>query len=271
MTGAQGGPSAGAEQRRRSAEVFDAVAERYDLMNDLMSLGSHRLLKRALVELTRLRRGQRALDLAGGSGDVAALLATAVGGQGGVVLADINASMLAVGRDRMLDEGCANVDCVQTDGTQLAFPDGAFDAVTIAFGLRNFADKEAGLCEMHRVLRPGGVAAVLEFAKPRAGPPKLLGGLWDAYRGAWPILGRLVVGDAAPYRYLVDSIDRHPDQDTLSGMMEHAGFAEVECHDIFGGIVAIHRGVRGGEPSAGGAKQSADAGGCVAATAGDGA
>lgn len=250
MSDTAGEPSAGAEQRRRSAEVFDAVAERYDLMNDLMSLGTHRLLKRALVELTRLRRGQRALDLAGGSGDVAALLAMAVGRQGGVVLADINASMLAVGRDRMLDEGCANVDCVQADGTQLAFPDGVFDAVTVAFGLRNFADKGAGLSEMHRVLRRGGVAVVLEFAKPRAGPPKLLGGLWDAYRGAWPILGRLVVGDAAPYRYLLDSIDRHPDQDTISGMMEHAGFAEVECHDIFGGIVAIHRGMRGEEPSA---------------------
>ena len=240
-----GEPSAGAEQKRRSAEVFDAVAERYDVMNDLMSLGTHRLLKRALVELTRLRRGQRALDLAGGSGDVAALLATAVGGSGGVVLADINAAMLAVGRDRMLDQGCANVDCVQTDGSRLAFPDSAFDAVTVAFGLRNFADKEAGLAEMHRVLRPGGVAVVLEFAKPRAGPPKLLAGLWGAYRGAWPILGRLVVGDAAPYRYLVDSIDNHPDQDTISGMMEQAGFVEVECHDIFGGIVAIHRGVRG--------------------------
>ena len=244
-------PTAGAEQKRRSAEVFDAVAERYDVMNDLMSLGTHRLLKRALVELTRLRRGQRALDLAGGSGDVAALLALAVGGSGSVVLADINASMLAVGRDRMLDEGCANVDCVQTDGTRLAFQGGAFDAVTVAFGLRNFADKNAGLREMHRVLRRGGVAVVLEFAKPRAGPPRLLAGLWDAYRGTWPILGRLVVGDAAPYRYLVDSIDSHPDQDTITGMMEHAGFAEVECHDIFGGIVAIHRGVRAGEPSAG--------------------
>ena len=243
--GASNDSMAGAEQRRRSAEVFDAVAERYDVMNDLMSLGTHRLLKRALVELTRLRRGQRALDLAGGSGDVAALLATAVGGSGGVVLADINASMLAVGRDRMLDQGSANVDCVQTDGTRLAFGDGAFDAVTVAFGLRNFADKEAGLREMHRVLRVGGVAVVLEFAKPRAGPPRLLAGLWGAYRGAWPILGRLVVGDAAPYRYLVDSIDSHPDQDTVSGMMEDAGFAQVECHDIFGGIVAIHRGVRG--------------------------
>lgn len=240
-------PAAGAEQRRRSAEVFDAVAERYDVMNDLMSLGTHRLLKRALVELTRLRRGQRVLDLAGGSGDVAALLATAVGRSGCVVLADINASMLAVGRDRMLDRGCANVDCVQTDGTRLAFPDSVFDAVTVAFGLRNFADKEAGLSEMHRVLRRGGVAVVLEFAKPRAGPPKLLAGLWDAYRGAWPILGRLVVGDAAPYRYLVDSIDQHPDQDTVGGMMEQAGFSEVECQDVFGGIVAIHRGVRAGD------------------------
>ncbi len=236
-----------AEQRRRVEGVFDAVAGRYDVMNDLMSLGTHRLLKRALVELTRLRPGHRALDLAGGSGDVAALLATAVGAGGAVVLADINASMLRVGRDRMLDEGCANVHCVQTDGSQLAFPDGSFDAVTVAFGLRNFVDKEAGLREMHRVLRRGGVAVVLEFAKARAGPPGLLAGLWGVYRGAWPMLGRLVVGDAAPYRYLVESIDRHPDQDTFTGMMEGAGFAEVECQDIFGGIVAIHRGVRMGD------------------------
>ena len=156
--------------------MFDAVATRYDVMNDLMSLGTHRLLKRALVEMTRLRPGHRALDLAGGSGDVAALLALAVGADGAVVLADINASMLAVGRDRMLDAGCANVDCVQTDGTRLAFPEGAFDAVTIAFGLRNFADKDAGLREMHRVLRPGGVAVVLEFAKPRVGPRGTIGG-----------------------------------------------------------------------------------------------
>lgn len=244
---AQSASSSNADKKRRVGEVFDAVATRYDVMNDLMSLGTHRLLKRALVEMTRLRPGHRALDLAGGSGDVAALLALAVGADGAVVLADINASMLAVGRDRMLDAGCANVDCVQTDGTKLAFPEGAFHAVTVAFGLRNFADKKAGLEEMHRVLRPGGVAAVLEFAKPSAGPPGLLAGLWSAYRGTWPVLGRLVVGDAAPYRYLVDSIDSHPDQDTVAGMMEQAGFAEVECHDIFGGIVAIHRGTRAGE------------------------
>lgn len=233
--------NADGENTRRVGEVFDAAAGRYDLMNDLMSFGTHRLLKRALVDMTRLRPGQRALDLAGGTGDVAALLSPVVGASGRVVLADINAAMLGAGRDRLLDRGLVNVACVRADGCSLAFADASFDAVTIAFGLRNFSDRPAGLGEMRRVLRPGGVAVVLEFATVEH---PALAAAWSAFRSTWPLLGRAVAGAEAPYRYLVESIDRYPDQATMKGMMQSAGFADVECHDVFGGVAAFHRGVR---------------------------
>ena len=235
-----------AEKTQRVGGVFDAVAERYDLMNDLMSLGSHRLLKRAAVEMARLRPGKRVLDLAGGTGDLSALAARCVAaprgdGAGQVVLADINRSMMEVGRERLLDRGCANVVFAQADAAALPFADGAFDAVLVAFGARNFTSKEAGLREMHRVLAQGGVAVVLEFAQ--VSNPLLACG-FAAFKRTWPRLGQMIVGDAAPYRYLVESIDRHPDQEAFRQMMCDAGFETVEVHNLIAGAAAIHRGLK---------------------------
>ena len=238
-----------AEKTRRVGGVFDAVAERYDLMNDLMSLGSHRLLKRVAVEMARLRPGKRVLDLAGGTGDVAALAARYVRAEGGsaagqVVLADINRSMMQVGRNQLLDQGFANVVFAQADAAALPFADAAFDAVLVAFGVRNFTDKEASLREMHRVLASGGVAVVLEFSQI-ANP--LLACGFAAFKRTWPRLGQAVVGDSGPYRYLVESIDRHPDQEAFRQMMCDAGFETVEVHNLIAGAAAIHRGHKGVE------------------------
>jgi demethylmenaquinone methyltransferase/2-methoxy-6-polyprenyl-1,4-benzoquinol methylase len=225
----------------RVRAVFDSVASRYDLMNDLMSFGVHRLWKRHLVELVGPRPGQAVLDLAGGTGDVARLLAPRIG-DGRVVIADINAAMLERGRARLMDEGFAGVEFVQTDAESLPFNDGDFDAVTIAFGLRNVTDKQAVLGEMFRVLKPGGRALVLEFSKP-ALPG--LGPVYDAYSfKVLPALGRAVTGDAGSYRYLAESIRMHPDQATLRDMMVAAGFERCDWLDVSGGIVAIHRGYK---------------------------
>ena len=226
------------ERQRQVRGVFDAVANRYDAMNDLISFGSHRLLKRLAVEMARLRPGKRVLDLAGGTGDLAALAAPVVGAAP-VVLADINRSMMQVGRDRLLDRGRVNVVFAQADAAALPFPDGAFDAILLGFGVRNFADKTAGLVEMRRVLASGGVAVVLEFAKI-ANP--LLARGFAALQRAWPPLGRLVVGDAEPYRYLIESIERHPHQEAFRGMMREAGFRAVEVHNLIAGAATIHRG-----------------------------
>ena len=235
-----------AEKTRRVGGVFDAVAGRYDLMNDLMSFGCHRLLKRAAVEMARLRPGKRVLDLAGGTGDVSALAARRVGERNGssaghVVLADINRSMMQVGRNQLLDRGCANVVFAQADAAALPFADGAFDAVLVAFGVRNFTNKEAGLAEMQRVLARGGVAVVLEFSQ--VVNPLLACG-FAALKRTWPTLGQAVVGDAAPYRYLVESIDHHPDQEAFRQMMCDAGFKAVEVHNLVAGAAAIHRGLK---------------------------
>ena len=230
-----------AEKTRRVAGVFDAVVKRYDIMNDLMSLGSHRLFKRAAVEMARLRPGKRVLDLAGGTGDMAALAARQLGGGGEVVVADINATMLAAGRDRLLDRGHANVRFAQADAAALPFEDGAFDVVLVAFGVRNFTDQAAGLQEIARVLAAGGVAVVLEFSTVAS--PLLAQG-FAAARGTWPWLGRLVAGSAAPYRYLVESIDRHPDQEAFRGMLLTAGLRDVEYHNLAAGAAAIHRGFK---------------------------
>ena len=242
-----------AEKSRRVRGVFDAVTHRYDAMNDIMSLGSHRLLKRVAVEMARLRPGKRVLDLAGGTGDVAVLAARQVAAASGatraharrgqVVLADINRKMLAAGRDRALDRGCAALNYAQADAESLPFQDDAFDAVLVAFGVRNFTNKAAALAEMRRVLRPQGVAVVLEFAT--VGNP-LLARAFDAFKATWPVVGRVVAGEAAPYRYLVDSIREHPRQDVFRRMMEEAGFASVEHHDLLGGAAAIHRGFKQG-------------------------
>ncbi|MDD3518945.1 MAG: bifunctional demethylmenaquinone methyltransferase/2-methoxy-6-polyprenyl-1,4-benzoquinol methylase UbiE [Chromatiales bacterium] len=231
------------EKAARVAEVFHSVADRYDLMNDLMSLGIHRLWKRYVVELAGVRPGWRVLDLAGGTGDLASKFARRVGDRGEVVLCDINASMLARGRARLTDEGLVgNLRYAQGDAQCLPFPDNHFDLVTIAFGLRNVTDKDAALRSILRVLKPGGRLLVLEFSKP------VLPGLkpfYDLYSfKALPLMGKLVTGDAESYRYLAESIRMHPDQETLRTMMENAGYGRCEFFNLTGGIVAVHRGFK---------------------------
>ena len=232
-----------AEKASRVRAVFDSVASRYDVMNDLMSFGVHRLWKRFLLSQTGLRPGQRALDVAGGTGDITAGMSRQVGPSGRVVLSDINAEMLRHGRDRLLDQGIVgNVDFALANAERLPFADQSFDCVTIAFGLRNVTDKAAALASMYRVLKPGGQLLVLEFSKPVAPG---LGPVYDTYSfSVLPALGRLVAGDADSYRYLAESIRMFPDQDTLDGMMRSAGFDGVRHHNLTGGIVALHRGWR---------------------------
>ena len=230
-----------ADKAGRVRAVFDSVASRYDLMNDLMSGGAHRLWKQFTLSLTGLQPGGRVLDVAGGTGDLAVGLARQVGRSGLVMLTDINASMLGAGRDRLIDAGLVgNVLCVQADAEVLPFADASFDCVTIGFGLRNVTDKARALASMRRVLKIGGQLLVLEFSKPAM--PSLQA-LYDAYSlRVLPLMGRLVAGDADSYRYLVESIRRHPDQETLLAMLREAGLAECRYHNLMGGIVAVHRG-----------------------------
>jgi demethylmenaquinone methyltransferase/2-methoxy-6-polyprenyl-1,4-benzoquinol methylase len=231
------------EKAKRVRGVFDSVAERYDLMNDLMSGGAHRLWKRFTLDLTGLREGQCALDLAGGTGDLAAGMAHQVGATGLVVLSDINDSMLQRGRDRLTDRGVvANVRYVRANAERLPFASSQFDCVTIGFGLRNVTDKAAALASMHRVLKPGGQLLVLEFSQPVA---PVLARIYDAYSfGVLPWLGGAIAKDADSYRYLAESIRRHPDQETLLAMMKTAGFEDCRYHNLMAGIVAVHRGYR---------------------------
>ena len=232
-----------ADKARRVRGVFDSVAGNYDLMNDLMSGGTHRLWKRFTLGLANLRAGQRALDVAAGTGDLATGLARQVGAQGLVVLTDINAAMLARGRDRLINAGCiGNVRYVQANAERLPFPDGSFDCITIGFGLRNVTDKAAALSSMRRALKPGGQLLVLEFSHPKAPGLKPL---YEAYSfRVLPLIGRWVAGDEASYRYLAESIRMHPDQETLLGMMQAAGLEGCRYHNLSGGIVAVHRGYR---------------------------
>ena len=232
-----------ADKARRVRAVFDSVAGRYDLMNALMSGGAHRLWNQFALSLTGLRIGGRVLDVAGGTGDLAVGLARQVGRSGLVVLTDINAAMLAAGRDRLINAGLVgNVVCAQADAERLPFPDASFDCVTIGFGLRNVTDKARALAAMSRVLRPGGQLLVLEFSKPVS---PTLGNLYDAYSfKLLPLLGRVVAGDADSYRYLAESIRRHPDQETLLSMLREAGLEDCRYHNLLGGIVAVHRGYR---------------------------
>ncbi len=225
------------------ADVFHSVAARYDLMNDLMSGGIHRVWKRFTIELSGVRRGNSVLDIAGGTGDLAAKFSRIVGAEGTVILADINASMLEVGRDKLLDSGIqGNIEFVQADAQFLPFPDDSFDCVTIAFGLRNVTEKETALASMLRVLKPGGRLLVLEFSKPAN---ELLSRAYDTYSfRVLPLMGRLVANDADSYQYLAESIRMHPDQETLKDMMEDVGFSRVEYHNMTGGIVALHRGIK---------------------------
>ncbi|SHF26535.1 demethylmenaquinone methyltransferase / 2-methoxy-6-polyprenyl-1,4-benzoquinol methylase [Microbulbifer donghaiensis] len=231
------------EKAGRVAEVFHSVAARYDVMNDLMSGGVHRLWKRFTIELSGARPGQTILDIAGGTGDLTARFSRIVGADGTVVLADINESMLRVGRDRLLDRGIAgNVVPVQADAQYLPFPDNTFDCITIAFGLRNVTDKDLALRSMLRVLKPGGRLLVLEFSKPQS---KLLEKVYDQYSfRLLPFMGKLVANDAESYRYLAESIRMHPDQETLKQMMADAGFVDCEYHNMTGGIVALHKGIK---------------------------
>src|SRR5215467_7331713 len=231
------------EKARRVRGVFDSVAGNYDIMNDLMSGGMHRLWKQFTLGLANLRPGQKALDLAGGTGDLAAGLAKQVGERGLVVLTDINAAMLARGRDRLINDGLvSNVRVAQVNAEKLPFADGTFDCVTIGFGLRNVTDKPSALASMRRVLKPGGQLLVLEFSQPRL---PALKPLYDAYSfRVLPWLGRMVAGDEASYRYLAESIRMHPDADTLLKMMQSAGLEACRYHPLAGGIVAVHRGYR---------------------------
>ncbi len=225
------------------AGVFHSVAARYDLMNDLMSAGIHRIWKRFTIELSGVRKGNSVLDIAGGTGDLAARFADIVGADGRVVLADINESMLQVGRDKLIDTGRqANIEFVQADAQDLPFPDDSFDCVSIAFGLRNVTDKDAALRSMLRVLKPGGRLLILEFSKPEN---ELLSKAYDAYSfNILPRIGKLITNDGDSYKYLAESIRMHPDQQTLKDMMEEAGFSRCEFHNMTGGVVALHKGIK---------------------------
>ncbi|MEY3659905.1 MAG: class I SAM-dependent methyltransferase [Pseudohongiellaceae bacterium] len=221
-------------------QVFDSVARKYDLMNDVVSLGTHRLIKRFTVELSGVRPGHYVLDLAGGTGDFSLLFAPLVGQSGLIVLADINEAMLRVGRDRIIDAGRPGpIEISLANAESLPFADASFDCVTIAYGLRNVTHKEAALRSMQRVLKPGGRLLVLEFSKPRQ---PWLGKAYDLYSKLWPLAGKLVLDDSASYQYLVESIRMHPDQETLRDMVLAAGFSRCNFHDVMGGICAIHVG-----------------------------
>jgi len=232
-----------ADKAERVRSVFASVAGKYDVMNDVMSLGVHRLWKRFALSLTGLKPGQQALDVAGGTGDLSVGMLRQVGKTGRVVLSDINANMLQVGRDRLLDLGLTgNIECLVADAERLPFGDNSFDCVTIAFGLRNVTDKEAALRSMYRVLKPGGQLLVLEFSTPVAPGLKPL---YDAYSfNVLPWLGQVIANDAASYRYLAESIRMHPNQETLLRLLQAAGFAQARYHNLSGGIVALHRGYK---------------------------
>ena len=231
------------EKKKLVGQVFSSVARQYDLMNDLMSLGIHRVWKRYFVGTSGVKRGDRVLDLAGGTGDIAALIHERVGETGSVVLGDINAAMLLVGRDRLTDRGLVRgLEYVQLNAEALPFPDASFDLVTLAFGLRNVTEKANALREMHRVLKVGGRALVLEFSQVK---PEWFRPVYDFHSfKVLPRLGQLFANDAASYRYLAESIRKHPPQDELKAMMATAGFARCDYRNLSAGIVAIHSGYR---------------------------
>ena len=237
------------EKTRLVHGVFDSVADKYDLMNDLMSLGAHRLWKRYFIAMSDIQPGQQVLDLAGGTGDIAALMSKRVGSRGTVVLSDINTSMLTLGRRRMEDRGLTgNIEYTLADAEKLPFADARFDAVTIAFGLRNVTDQATALAEMRRVLKPGGRVLILEFSHVEYEGLKKL---YDGYSfGVLPWLGKLVAGDEGSYRYLAESIRKHPDQEKLAALMVDAGFINVTYNNLLGGVVAIHKAYLAGDGNA---------------------
>ena len=231
-----------AEKQKRVAGVFTSVASKYDVMNDLMSFGVHRLWKRFVIDLAGVRSGERVLDVAGGTGDLTKEFAKAVGPKGLAILSDINAAMLGEGRTRLADHGVVSAPAVQLNAEQIPFAEGSFDCITIGFGLRNVTDKDKALASMTKSLKIGGRLLVLEFSKPLLEP---LAKVYDAYSfKLLPLMGKLVANDAESYRYLAESIRMHPDQDTLKGMMERAGLGRVQVYNLTGGIVAVHRGFR---------------------------
>lgn len=231
------------EKEKRVADVFHSVADKYDVMNDLMSFGIHRIWKKITIEYSGVRQGQKILDLAGGTGDLTAKFSQLVGNDGLVVLADINESMLHIGRDKLRDKGLfKNIEYVQANAEMLPFVDNTFDCITISFGLRNVTNKDAALKSMWRVLKPGGRLLILEFSQPEY---KLLSKAYDLYSFTMlPLMGKLVANDADSYRYLAESIRMHPNQITLKKMMEDAGFRDVQYHNMTGGIVALHIGFK---------------------------
>jgi demethylmenaquinone methyltransferase/2-methoxy-6-polyprenyl-1,4-benzoquinol methylase len=231
------------EKQAMVANVFHSVAAKYDVMNDLMSFGVHRLWKRFTIDMSGVRPGNKVLDLAGGTGDLTKKFSKIVGPSGTVVLADINSSMLEVGRERLTNQGyVGNIEYVQANAQYLPFEDNTFDIITIAFGLRNVTDKDEALRSMFRVLKPGGRLLVLEFSQTKN---PLLKKAYDLYSfTALPLMGKLVTNDSESYKYLAESIRMHPDQETLKGMMEEAGFNRVSYHNMTGGMVALHRGIK---------------------------
>ena len=231
------------EKAGKVADVFHSVASKYDIMNDLMSMGIHRIWKRLTIESSGVRPGYKVLDIAGGTGDLTMQFSKRVGEQGQVILADINSSMLNVGRDRLMDQGYGgNIQFVQANAETLPFPDNYFNCVSIAFGLRNVTDKDKALQSMTRVLKPGGRLLVLEFSKPNN---ELLSKVYDKYSfTALPFMGKLITNDSESYKYLAESIRMHPDQETLKGMMENAGLVNCRYQNMTGGIVALHSGIK---------------------------
>ncbi|MBF7688734.1 bifunctional demethylmenaquinone methyltransferase/2-methoxy-6-polyprenyl-1,4-benzoquinol methylase UbiE [Acinetobacter rathckeae] len=231
-----------AEKEQKVAQVFHSVAQKYDLMNDVMSFGIHRLWKRFAIQMSGVRQGQHVLDIAGGTGDLAKVFSKEVGAEGRVVLSDINASMLKVGQNR-LQAKCKNMEFILANAESLEpFADNSFDLVTISFGLRNVTDKDAALEAMYRVLKPGGRLLILEFSKPVFEP---FSKLYDLYSfTALPLMGKIIANDSESYKYLAESIRMHPDQRTLKQMMENAQFKDCDYHNLTGGIVAVHRGFK---------------------------
>lgn len=228
------------EKVKQVGKVFDSVAQSYDVMNDLMSLGIHRVWKRVAIEYLAPRRGHKILDLAGGTGDLSLLIRPRIGDSGQLIIGDINHSMLSVGRDRLIDKGATDVPVMRMDAQKLPFADASLDRIIIGFGLRNVTDKQAALNEMRRVLKPGGRALVLEFSKPVFDP---LAKIYDLYSfNLLPKIGKWVAKDEDSYRYLAESIRMHPDQETLKGMMQDAGFDDARYTNMTGGIVAMHLG-----------------------------
>ncbi|MDA0910483.1 MAG: bifunctional demethylmenaquinone methyltransferase/2-methoxy-6-polyprenyl-1,4-benzoquinol methylase UbiE [Proteobacteria bacterium] len=231
------------DKQQKVADVFHSVAAKYDIMNDVMSFGVHRLWKKIAIQKASIKSGQKVLDLAGGTGDLAYQFTQKVGDHGKVILSDINASMLNVGREKLTNRGCVgNIEYVQANAECLPFADNTFDCITISFGLRNVTDKDAALASMQRVLKPGGRLLVLEFSKPIL---PLLSEIYDQYSfKILPFMGQLIAQDADSYRYLAESIRKHPDQDTLKEMMLNAGFDKVDYQNMTGGVVALHMGIK---------------------------